>query len=86
MPHSFAVALSAARRISVVRFVGLNNLALAAHGRGVQFVHGFAQAVHHEPRRFVRDAKVAMNFVGAHAVLARVEHMRGHPPFSERNF
>ncbi len=33
-------------------------------------VHGFAEAVHHEPSGFVGDAKRAVNFVGGDAILA----------------
>lgn len=79
------VALGALAGVAVVGFVRLHGLTGAAHRAAAHSAHGFAQAVHHEPSRFIGDADGAVNFVGADAVLARIEHVSGHPPFRERN-
>jgi hypothetical protein len=42
--------------------------------------------MHHEPSGFVGDAKLAVDFVGAASVLALIEQVRGHPPFSQGHF
>jgi hypothetical protein len=59
--------------------------AFPAHRRRVQFGHGFAKPVHHEPSGLVGDAKLAMDFVSRCAVLALIEQVRGHPPLGQGN-
>src|SRR5579871_2389508 len=44
-------------------------------------VEGEADAVHHMPRRFLGDAKVAPNFVATDSVLAISEKPYGSKPF-----
>src|ERR1700730_3687571 len=41
--------------VAIEGFIGLNSFALAAKRRRVCVSHGFADAVHQKPRRFVRD-------------------------------
>ena len=49
-----------------IGFVGFDDLALAAERRwGSSDRHGFADAVRHEPRGFVGDAKGALQLLGA---------------------
>ncbi len=44
-------------------------------------LHCFANAMHHEPCGFLRDAKIAGNLVAADSVLASSEHPRCRKPF-----
>ena len=50
-------------------FVRLNSFAFAAHRSRLNFAHGFANAVRHEPCGFVSDAETAMQLVRAHPFL-----------------
>ena len=45
------------------------------------FAHRLANAVHHEPRRFVADADHAVQLVRAHPFLAGAEQESGQKPF-----
>jgi len=53
-----------------VGFVGLDRLAFAAKLPVVGRPHRLADAVRHEPRRFVGDAEHTVDLMGAHALLA----------------
>ena len=58
--------------------IGFNVFALTTQrARGLQVSDGFAQAVHHEPSVLVGDANRAVDLMGAHALLARIEQMGG---------
>src|SRR5581483_7526575 len=71
-------------------------LVLTAHERLVRFdltgerhegfgFHRETDAVEHEPRRFLRDAERASEFVRAGAVLGIREQPEGREPLSKRN-
>ena len=64
-------------------FVCLDELSFAAQCREFAFAHRFADAVHHEPCRFIRDAKHAMQLTGAHAFFAGADEEGGHQPLVE---
>src|SRR5664280_2360813 len=82
---AFAIVLRTLAAVSVVRLVNLYRLSRTAHGATAHARHGLAKPVHHEPSGFVSDANRPVDFVGGNAVLARIEHVRGHPPLSQGN-
>src|SRR6185437_7506173 len=80
---SALVGPSAAHEIG---FVGLDGRAGSAHRTSASLVvHGLAQAVHHEPSRFVGDAKHAVHLVRRNALLGGAEQEGSHKPFVERH-
>lgn len=48
--------------------------------------HRFAQAVHHEPCRFVRNAKHAVDLMRGHALLAGNHKKECRKPLRQRDF
>src|SRR5207244_530445 len=66
-----------------VGFVSLNDTARAEYAAGL--FHRFAQAVRHEPRRFIGHAKHALDLFAADALFARGHQRRGQQPFIEAN-
>ncbi len=49
-----------------------------------QRLHGLADSVHHEPRRFLCDSDSAVNLIRANAVLRCGQHPRCRKPFVQR--
>ena len=69
-----------------IGFVDFNHLVCAAEtaGKGA-LAHGFANAVHHEPGRFVRNADHAVHLMRAHPLLAGAQQERRHQPLVKRD-
>jgi PAS domain-containing protein len=69
-----------------IRFVRLYNLVSAAQWAGfVGIVRRLAQAMEHEPRRFVAGIENAVQFVRRKAFLARGHQVSGEHPFRQRD-
>ena len=66
-------------------FIGFDNAALTAK-RGGFGLHGFADAMGHEPCGFIGDFEIAAKLAGADAFLAAVHQGEGHQPLVERDF
>src|SRR5258708_7323368 len=80
-----ATALFDALARADVGFIRLDRLALAPdRGRGA-ISHCLANSVRDEPSRLVRDAKGAMQLVGADALFARRHEAEGEQPLVERD-
>ena len=64
-------------RVAEVGFIGFDNLAFSAHRGQIEatLAHGFHNAVMQEPSRLVLAAQLAMELVGAKALLARGRQM-----------
>src|SRR5579863_1833896 len=68
-------------------FVYLNHTATLAHRRQQPTdAHGFTQAVHQKPRRFVAYTQHAVDLMGANALLGCHHQEQRRQPFGERDF
>ena len=65
--------------VPVIGLVGLDDLALAAHRGRVGGLHGFADAMRHEPCRAVCDAKHPVRTAGAPSTPFLLAAMRWKP-------
>src|ERR1700730_2207117 len=66
-------------------FVRLDGPSRPAHRRKITRAHGLANAMRHEPCRFVSHLERAVELMRADALLARREQMRGLEPFVQRD-
>lgn len=81
--HLVVIGARAGRLLTLVAPKGLVNFDRAAVATELAFgldVHGFADAVSHEPRGLVGDAKRAVELVGADALLGRAHQVRRQHP------
>jgi hypothetical protein len=71
--------------LAEIRFVGFDNLALAAKRRQIKTTapHGFANAMKHEPGGVVLAAKFAMELVSGEALFARRRQMESDGPIRQ---
>ena len=72
--------------LPVVSLINLNDLARTAKRAFGLRLHRFAQSVHHEPRRFVRNLNRAVKLMRRETLFAGRHEMRGENPFVERDF
>src|SRR5215218_3302993 len=68
-----------------IGFVNFYDLVRATEAAGhLAFIHGFTDAMHHEPSGFVAAAYHAMHLQCTHSLLAGIEQVDREAPFAER--
>ena len=71
--------------VTEIGLVGFDDLAGTADRTGVIIAHAFTDAMRHEPRRFVGDAKHAVQLVCRNAFLGRTHEVRRQKPLMQRD-
>ena len=69
----------------MVSLIGFHDFALTTERRQVAIAHCFANAVGHEPRRFVSDVEGAVELVSGDAFLRRGHQVKRLQPLVKRD-
>jgi len=83
--HNFCTPLADMHVAGEPADKGFVNLDLSAQFSSVLILQGEPDAVQHEPRGFLSDAKIAGDFIGTDSVLTVRNHPHCHKPLIEAN-